>query len=218
MTAGQRQTAFFGCLALGVADLVLLNARVLPRALGRGQAPSPPIVFAAAPVTTDPAPAPAPVPVIADPAPAPAPARALAAPPETPPAPPPPRAEAPAKPAPAAAAHPATVARVTFETGTHRLDRRARQAVDALAARLARSRGVVITVEGHADQRGADALNDPLSRKRAEEVAARLAAHGVRARIAVHANGASRPLSERRDPVSLRRNRRVEIIIRGGSS
>ena len=197
MTAGLRNTALLSCLGLGVADLVLLNVRVLPRALDR-----------AAPVT-------APL-AVAPPVPLPPPAAPVPAPP---PLVQPVEAAGRVPPAVAPAGERAgALARVTFETGVHHLDRRARKAVDVLAARLARSRGVTIFVEGHADQRGADAVNDLLSRRRAEEVAARLAAHGVRARIAVHANGAARPLSDRRDPVSLRRNRRVEIIVRGGTS
>jgi outer membrane protein OmpA-like peptidoglycan-associated protein len=192
MTAGLRHTALSACLALGVADLVLLNTRLLPRALGRG--------FSVA--ASVPAAAPAPLPAVAP---------LTRAEPAVPAA----RVNAPASPVPEVVT---PAARVTFETGLYRLDRHARQAVDALAARLARRRGLTILVEGHADQRGVEALNNPLSRRRAEAVAARLAARGVEARIAIHALGAARPLSDHLDPVSLRRNRRVEIIVRGGSS
>src|SRR5204863_9159003 len=121
MTVGLRHSALSACLALGVADLVFLNARVLPRALGRGL-PVPASVEAGPPAPSF-APASAPLPV-AEPSPA---------------APPLPAAAASAPP-PADSAAP--VAQVTFETGVHRLDHRARQAIDALAARLVRSRGV----------------------------------------------------------------------------
>jgi outer membrane protein OmpA-like peptidoglycan-associated protein len=75
--------------------------------------------------------------------------------------------------------------------------------------------GAEVVVIGHTDRMGSDDFNDALSRKRAEMVASRLVASGVRAdRISVAARGEREPLIQTADEVPEPRNRRVEIKVR----
>jgi len=75
--------------------------------------------------------------------------------------------------------------------------------------------GAEVVVIGHTDRMGSDDFNDALSRKRAEMVASRLVASGVRAdRISVAARGEREPLIPTADEVPEPRNRRVEIKVR----
>ena len=75
--------------------------------------------------------------------------------------------------------------------------------------------GAEVVVIGHTDRMGSDEFNDALSRKRAEMVASRLIASGVRAdSISVAARGEREPLIPTADEVPEPRNRRVEIKVR----
>lgn len=99
--------------------------------------------------------------------------------------------------------------RVYFETLSARLDTTAREALDLLAAKDG-----TFVLEGHADVRGDEALNEQLSAKRARVVAAYLHARGVEeARIEVGFVGEANA-SEGGD---LWRDRRVDIRIDGGT-
>jgi outer membrane protein OmpA-like peptidoglycan-associated protein len=196
------RAAMAACLALGVADLLFIDGVVLPRVLSkrapdRSAAPARP---AAAPARESALPA--------------APERAAPQPREM--APP---AEAPALPSPRApAAPPAPELIVHFASGEALLDAHARGALDALGARVARHGEWTFAIEGHADARGDAAFNERLSQQRARAVALRLRARGlVLSRMQISAFGSTRPISSGDDPVSLRRNRRVEIIIARGA-
>ena len=73
-----------------------------------------------------------------------------------------------------------------------------------------------MTVDGHTDDQGADAYNQRLSERRAEAVAVYLSARGVeRARITARGFGESRPVGLNDSEIGRRKNRRVEIVIRG---
>lgn len=112
---------------------------------------------------------------------------------------------------PAAGARPRADLLIGFELNSARLTARGREAAQVFARsmQMPELRGMRFRIEGHTDLRGGAAINDPLSRQRAQAVANYLAAQGVdRSRLETRGFGASRPLEGHgaADPV----NRRVE--------
>lgn len=73
---------------------------------------------------------------------------------------------------------------------------------------------VHVHIEGHADQRGEDALNLDLSQRRAESIKNFLIKRGLEeSRLSFEGFGATRPLVQGTDEHSLFLNRRVEFIV-----
>jgi outer membrane protein OmpA-like peptidoglycan-associated protein len=71
-----------------------------------------------------------------------------------------------------------------------------------------------ILIEGHTDNTGTDAINQPLSERRAEAVAAELRANGVAAsRLQTRGYGSSQPKYSNDTPEGQSKNRRVELGI-----
>jgi outer membrane protein OmpA-like peptidoglycan-associated protein len=209
-----------GCLALGVADILLLNMSLFPRVLEQraGTLPLPPL---APPLMPAPRLTEAPSPRLAE---AQAPAPPVA---EAPPAPRVVQAQAQAVARPTAGGSDAVLARlqtegpqiVLFATNESRLDRRAQSTIDQLARRLADVPGTTLVIEGHSDVRGGEQFNVRLSRARARAVMLRLSEDGIaRNRLQVRAFGSRRPVTNGRDSESLQRNRRVEVSVRRGTS
>lgn len=82
----------------------------------------------------------------------------------------------------------------------------------ALAAQLDQiPAGAQVTVEGHTDSRGGDAVNVPLSAARAEAVAAVLRAGRPDLVLEVAGRGSSEPLAAETDEQAMAKNRRVEL-------
>jgi outer membrane protein OmpA-like peptidoglycan-associated protein len=73
---------------------------------------------------------------------------------------------------------------------------------------------VTLSVVGHTDNTGSDAINDPLSRQRAESVRNYLSARGIPSqRIAVAGRGSHEPVSGNDSEAGRAANRRVEIYL-----
>jgi len=105
---------------------------------------------------------------------------------------------------------------VLFEFDSDILAAGAGPALDRVAASILRRKGPQVTVDGHTDDQGADAYNLRLSERRAEAVAAYLISKGVDpARITPRGFGEGRPIGLNDSEIGRRRNRRVEIVIRG---
>jgi OOP family OmpA-OmpF porin len=69
-------------------------------------------------------------------------------------------------------------------------------------------------VGGHTDSIGSDEYNLRLSQRRAEAVAAWLAAHGIAAaRLTAKGFGESKPVADNRTAEGRQRNRRIEIVV-----
>jgi OmpA-OmpF porin, OOP family len=82
----------------------------------------------------------------------------------------------------------------------------------ALAAQLSQiPAGAPVTVEGHTDSRGGDAVNLPLSTARAESVAAVLRAGRPDLTVEVTGKGSSEPVASETDEQGMAKNRRVEL-------
>lgn len=104
---------------------------------------------------------------------------------------------------------------VTFDFDSARPDANAEAVLAAQARWLQANPGALMRLEGHADRVGAEAYNDRLGLRRAQAVAARLAALGVSpARLrAVESRGFRDPVVPTPDPE--RRNRRVVTLVEG---
>ncbi len=90
-----------------------------------------------------------------------------------------------------------------------------RRAFDGVLAEIARRPVPDVLVVGHTDTVGSDAVNDPLSRQRAEVVRRALLARGIPAQdVSVVGRGEREPLVATGDNVAEPRNRRVEIYVR----
>ncbi len=73
-------------------------------------------------------------------------------------------------------------------------------------------------IEGHTDSIASDAYNQALSQQRAEAVRSWLKSHGVDGgRLTAEGHGESRPVADNDTAAGRQSNRRVEIVIAGGS-
>ena len=115
-----------------------------------------------------------------------------------------------------------------FALGSHQLKPAARASLDEFAAKLQDMDYDVIKITGHTDPTGKAALNDKLSRQRAESVKRYLVSRGIQAdRIQTEGVGSSMPMVIETDCAALPRtqkaacyqpDRRVEIEVRGATS
>ena len=72
-----------------------------------------------------------------------------------------------------------------------------------------------VQIVGHTDSQGSDAVNDPLSRERAESVRRYLTGKGVpAARIDTEGRGERQPIADNATAEGRAKNRRVEIFLR----
>jgi len=100
----------------------------------------------------------------------------------------------------------------SFDVGRADLKPGLRPVLDELGRGL--DKDVRVTVVGHTDSTGSDAVNDPLSRDRAEAVRDYLSVRGVpRDRITVIGRGSREPVAGNDSDSSRSQNRRVEIFL-----
>jgi outer membrane protein OmpA-like peptidoglycan-associated protein len=105
---------------------------------------------------------------------------------------------------------------VLFAFGSSELDAGARVAVEALLADLPDA--AVVTVDGHTDSRGGDAVNIPLSQARAQAVADLITSGRPDVTVVVTGHGSSVPLAAEypggvADFAAMATNRRVEVRV-----
>jgi len=90
-----------------------------------------------------------------------------------------------------------------------------RSLLDPLAASLVDDAKVRISIVGHTDSSGTEAINKPLSLDRAQSVRDYLAARGVSPmRVETAGRGSREPLADNGSEAGRARNRRVEIFLR----
>ncbi len=86
--------------------------------------------------------------------------------------------------------------------------------IDELATTLQKYPDTSITIDGHTDNTGSDAINKPLSQRRAQAVANELTSQGVdNSRITATGYGSSQPVASNATEAGKAQNRRVEVAI-----
>ncbi len=104
---------------------------------------------------------------------------------------------------------------ISFATNSAVVEPRLRPVLDGFANGLNSGPTTVVRVIGHTDNTGSDAINDPLSLRRAESVRNYLVDRGVRGdRVEVAGRGSREPLVSNDTAESRAKNRRVEIFLR----
>ena len=104
---------------------------------------------------------------------------------------------------------------VSFAVGSATIDPRLRPVLDSFASGLGGQPNMLVRVVGHTDSTGSDAINDPLSLRRAESVRNYLEDRGVGAsRIEVAGRGSREPVASNDTAEGRAKNRRVEIFLR----
>ncbi|TDC82103.1 OmpA family protein [Nonomuraea deserti] len=102
---------------------------------------------------------------------------------------------------------------VLFAVNKAELTPRAQAVLKEVASEIDRSDDDTVTIEGHADNTGSDAINDPLSAKRARSVEAALHDLVTRDGLAYEARGygSHRPIAKNDNAAGRRLNRRVTV-------
>ncbi|SET77273.1 OmpA family protein [Hymenobacter actinosclerus] len=110
--------------------------------------------------------------------------------------------------------------KITFDSGilfdTNKSDLRAASMteIQKMAETLKKYPDTNILVEGHTDASGTDAINNPLSERRAQSVANYTIAQGVDAgRVTTKGYGSSQPIADNTTEAGKQANRRVEVAI-----
>ena len=102
---------------------------------------------------------------------------------------------------------------ISFDSGKAALKPELHAVLDKFAQGLDAT--MLVHVVGHTDSQGSDALNDPLSRERAESVRHYLIGRGVQAtHIDTEGRGERQPIADNSTAEGRARNRRVEILLR----
>ncbi len=101
---------------------------------------------------------------------------------------------------------------VSFDTGRADIKPQMRPVLDEIGRNL--DPNVIVTVVGHTDSTGSDAINEPLSRDRALAVRDYLSARGVSpSRMRVDGRGSREPVASNDTEAGRAANRRVEIFL-----
>ena len=109
-----------------------------------------------------------------------------------------------------------TLGDVFFSSGQSDLKAEARGNLKPVLDFINRYPGKKVSIEGHTDDRGADAQNLALSERRAGSVRDALVALGAdAARFTVVGRGETSPLADNATTEGRARNRRVEVIVEG---
>lgn len=103
---------------------------------------------------------------------------------------------------------------VSFDVGRSAIKPNMRPVLDRLASTLNQHPVTTVTIIGHTDSTGTDAVNDPLSINRAAATRDYLVQRGVSAqRIAIDGRGSRQPVADNSTASGRAMNRRVEIFI-----
>lgn len=103
---------------------------------------------------------------------------------------------------------------ISFNTGKSDIAPNFRSILDRFAASLNENRATTVTIIGHTDDTGSEAINMPLSRDRAAHTRDYLVARGVAAnRITAEGRSSHEPLVANDSAANRARNRRVEIFV-----
>ena len=103
---------------------------------------------------------------------------------------------------------------ISFETGRSTINSNFGPVLNQFATGLNQNAVTTVTIIGHTDSTGSNAINNPLSVDRAESARDYLVARGVaRNRIATDGRGAREPIADNGTSQGRDKNRRVEIYV-----
>jgi len=104
---------------------------------------------------------------------------------------------------------------ISFDTGSATIRPQLRSVLDPFAQSLQGDQTSRVTIVGHTDSTGSDAVNNPLSVERAQSVRDYLAARGVSpTRVETAGHGEREPIADNSTEAGRAKNRRVEIFLR----
>jgi outer membrane protein OmpA-like peptidoglycan-associated protein len=103
---------------------------------------------------------------------------------------------------------------ISFSTGSYAIQPNFRSVLDQFASSLQENPATRISIVGHTDSSGSDAINNPLSVNRAASTRDYLSSRGVSlGRMSIDGRGAREPIAGNETPEGRARNRRVEIFV-----
>lgn len=103
---------------------------------------------------------------------------------------------------------------ISFDTGRSDIKPNFAPILDRFATSLRDHSATTVSIVGHTDSTGNDAINNPLSVNRAASARDYLAARGVAAnRISINGMGSHQPIAENTSEAGRAKNRRVEIFV-----
>ena len=103
---------------------------------------------------------------------------------------------------------------ILFATNSATLTPEAIGNMTQMAATMTKYADTNVLIEGHTDNSGSDAINQPLSQRRAQAVANQLTSGGVdTGRIEVKGYGSTQPVADNTTAAGKASNRRVEVAI-----
>lgn len=104
---------------------------------------------------------------------------------------------------------------ISFDTNSATLKPDLREVLSTFAKGLTDNPGMLVRIVGHTDSTGSDAINDPLSQRRADTVKGFLEDRGVpSSRVETVGRGSREPVASNDTEQGRSRNRRVEIFLR----
>ncbi len=103
---------------------------------------------------------------------------------------------------------------ILFATNSADLQPASRTDIERLAATLKKYGDTNVIIQGHTDNSGSDAINQPLSERRARAVSDYIASLGVETtRLTAQGFGATQPVADNTTATGKQANRRVEVAI-----
>ena len=103
---------------------------------------------------------------------------------------------------------------VSFDTNRYDIKANLRPILDRFSTTLNQNPVTTVTIIGHTDSTGSDAINNPLSVNRAAATRDYLVARGVAvSRIAIDGRGSREPIADNNTMEGRAKNRRVEIFV-----
>jgi outer membrane protein OmpA-like peptidoglycan-associated protein len=102
---------------------------------------------------------------------------------------------------------------ILFATNSSTLTAESANCISQIADVLNQNKDVDVAIFGHTDSTGNDAINDPLSLKRAQAVESSLKAKGVSTIKRVEGQGSHNPVADNSTAEGKKQNRRVEVYM-----